>query len=256
MTNGKIIFISPHLDDVILSCGEFVAKLRNTKREVLVITIFSGTPMSENISHAAKLFHDSCNLGDNAMHFRKNEDEKAMKLLDVEYIHIGELESLYRKNTDGTYKYNEIEHIFTTDTSNEIDTIKCLSSKIENIFANMNIDKIYIPLGIGNHIDHVITRKSIENIASKFFFKKYYYEDTPYVCNLESNNYSELTSELNSFVIKVTDEEWNLKCEAINCYVSQLDMLWKNEEEKLMQLNLLSFQYLKGYRSIRFYCTD
>ncbi|VPT50118.1 N-acetylglucosaminylphosphatidylinositol deacetylase superfamily [Streptococcus pneumoniae] len=52
--NTKYIFLSPHLDDAIFSCGDYISKLTSEGEIVLVITIFSGYPLSQQLQPSAK----------------------------------------------------------------------------------------------------------------------------------------------------------------------------------------------------------
>ena len=47
--NTKYIFLSPHLDDAIFSCSDYISKLTSEGEIVLVITIFSGYPLSQQL---------------------------------------------------------------------------------------------------------------------------------------------------------------------------------------------------------------
>ncbi|WP_225208806.1 PIG-L family deacetylase, partial [Streptococcus pneumoniae] len=55
-------FLSPHLDDAIFSCGDYISKLTSEGEIVLVITIFSGYPLSQQLQPSAKQFHKLCNI--------------------------------------------------------------------------------------------------------------------------------------------------------------------------------------------------
>ncbi|SUO62319.1 N-acetylglucosaminylphosphatidylinositol deacetylase superfamily [Streptococcus pneumoniae] len=61
--NTKYIFLSPHLDDAIFSCGDYISKLTSEGEIVLVITIFSGYPLSQQLQPSAKHFISCVTLG-------------------------------------------------------------------------------------------------------------------------------------------------------------------------------------------------
>lgn len=77
--NTKYIFLSPHLDDAIFSCGDYISKLTSEGEIVLVITIFSGYPLSQQLQPSAKQFHKLCNLGKYPIEERK---------LDFSFLHL------------------------------------------------------------------------------------------------------------------------------------------------------------------------
>lgn len=56
----KILIISPHLDDAVLSCGDLINKYVKEGYQVDVLTIFSGSVDENSLSDAAKQFHNNC----------------------------------------------------------------------------------------------------------------------------------------------------------------------------------------------------
>ena len=250
----KNIFISPHLDDAVVSCGEYIKKLKNHKEDILVITVFTGAPSAELLSAVAKQFHGAWGLGDDAVLARKKEDEAAMKLLNVDYIYLDEHECLYRIDRQGKSKYNQISEIHTNDFSKDMDTIERLNSRLVEIFDKLEVGKVFVPLGIGRHIDHIVSRKCIEDIAENRPLEIFYYEEIPYVCTGQDAGWKvDLTKGLVCSIVNITDEEWLHKVEGINCYKSQLGIMWGCEEKQMNQLNEASQKYSKDCRSIRFW---
>lgn len=96
--NTKYIFLSPHLDDAIFSCGDYISKLTSEGEIVLVITIFSGYPLSQQLQPSAKQFHKLCNLGKYPIEERKKEDRLACERLQCDFRHLSYYECLYRKD--------------------------------------------------------------------------------------------------------------------------------------------------------------
>ncbi|MCP5190661.1 MAG: PIG-L family deacetylase, partial [Pseudomonadales bacterium] len=53
------IYLSPHLDDVPLSCGGQVYQETSAGRRVLVVTLVAGRPTLDRLSHSAQYLHQS-----------------------------------------------------------------------------------------------------------------------------------------------------------------------------------------------------
>ncbi|MDP2631841.1 MAG: hypothetical protein Q8P30_03700 [Candidatus Uhrbacteria bacterium] len=105
-----------------------------------------------------------------------------------------------------------------------------------------------LPLSIGNHIDHLLVRNSVEALRDGRNINLGYYEDFPYVyVNKESTWVSKLTSGLTPQVIEVSPKESAKRLAAINCYRSQLDMLWEDNSDKISQMNSVYERYGKKY---------
>jgi LmbE family N-acetylglucosaminyl deacetylase len=247
---NPVVFVSPHFDDVALSCGELICKFKAQGKEILVVTVFSGSVKPELLSTTAKFFHKICGLGNNAMEIRKAEDLAAMKMLKVAYLHVDELECLYRMNDSHTPRYNDLKEIFGARLENEMDTWQHLKKQLREKLAEINFRTIFIPLSLGRHIDHILTRSCLEEIYSDRDI--YYYEDTPYVCTLKDmDEINQATGGLIPTIIEITDDEWLGKVNAINCYTSQSGILWGSETEKMNQLESISKKYDNRGRSIR-----
>jgi hypothetical protein len=47
---GDTVFVSPHPDDIALSCGGLVAELRSRGEEVVIVTVFGGAGTSPSLT--------------------------------------------------------------------------------------------------------------------------------------------------------------------------------------------------------------
>ena len=81
----SICFISPHLDDVVLSCSNKIIQLQNQGFEVIIITIFTGYVKGTSLN----IFTD--------MATRKSEDIKAMEILGLKYYHLNFYDNIFEK---------------------------------------------------------------------------------------------------------------------------------------------------------------
>ena len=88
-----------------------------------------------------------------------------------------------------------------------------------------------MPLGVGQHVDHQLTRRAAEVAGGVFA----YYEDYPYVAN-EGDRWSgpgdlgphgrTLAPEL----IYLAEGDLSARVEAMACYASQLSSFWANRQ--------------------------
>ncbi|HEV1882529.1 TPA: PIG-L family deacetylase, partial [Streptococcus pneumoniae] len=180
--NTKYIFLSPHLDDAIFSCSDYISKLTSEGEIVLVITIFSGYPLSQQLQPSAKQFHKLCNLGKYPIEERKKEDRLACERLQCDFRHLSYYECLYRKDRNGNFLYR---HIYS-ELKNE-DTLK--NDIIKELLMHLD-DKcvVYCPLSLGDHVDHVFVN-SIGRALEFMRYKVIYYEDFPYVSDSSMVSY-------------------------------------------------------------------
>jgi len=257
-TCAKYLFISPHLDDAILCCGGNIYALTNEKSEVLILTIFAGKPDPGALSHIAKYFHRACGLGDDAINSRRREDMAAATYLGAEVCHLDSLSCLYRKSKDGKPVYEKLRDIYHLDTRKEAATLIEVKKIILTSVDLGIFNEIYVPLGIGNHADHLITRKSLEDMAvsrrKRISSKLVYYEDIPYACR--SKNIGIENSTLGSFTsyLKYIERKaWSSKIRAISLYKSQVHVIWKNVDTMEVQLTNYSHSIAGGRFAERYW---
>ncbi len=65
------IYISPHLDDAVLSCGGLIREQTSTKTQVEIWTVFSGDPPAGSLSAFANFQHTQWGLGVEASSLRR-----------------------------------------------------------------------------------------------------------------------------------------------------------------------------------------
>ena len=75
MSNDQWIFISPHLDDVALSCGGLVWRLAQEGQQVSIWTVLAGDPPDEDYSEFARINHQRWGIsGVEAIAMRREEE--------------------------------------------------------------------------------------------------------------------------------------------------------------------------------------
>ncbi len=139
------VFLSPHLDDVVASCGGTIAKLVYEREEVLVLTVYT---KEHDLSVVPKKFHRFANYEQ-----RKKEDQTALDKLSADYKWMDLEERIFRTPLPNNYK-----DVFKIDLSSGLKQFHYISEiqeELDRIFVQNPKTKIYSPLGIGNHFDHV-----------------------------------------------------------------------------------------------------
>ncbi|MFJ4649983.1 PIG-L deacetylase family protein [Nocardia sp. NPDC088792] len=140
----RIVVLSPHFDDAVLAIGALVAGCVESGRTVRVVTVFSagGTGISAGGRGKAFADYDS----------RRREDDRALALLGVEARRLGLHERIFR--APAPHGPLSLFH-----TSRAIAYSPDTAAVHRAIVAEQREDGTIVlaPLGIGNHIDHVIT---------------------------------------------------------------------------------------------------
>jgi LmbE family N-acetylglucosaminyl deacetylase len=239
---GRHLFLSPHLDDAVLSCGAFIYELTRGGAEVEILTIFAGVPNPSHLSDLAKWFHGVCGLGDDAIEIRRVEDKNAARCLGAVTTQLHLLECLYRRDETGRARYLREDDIFQSDSNKEMDTLNEIVAALSKSVDLANLSEIYLPLGIGRHIDHLLLRGAVESLLhtlnERNLAKLTYYEDLPYACwNRDPNWQIALAKNLHPNLRFMDEDTSRAKIEAISLYGSQVPMLWSSSEEMKDQLS-------------------
>lgn len=175
----RVIFLSPHMDDAIFSCGALLMSLR-AKVPRLVITITCSQPIPNGPTQSAKN-----RKGFVSPKIRRKEDMKVLKSIHCNFVHLGFQDAIYRRSpSSGCLIYRKAISHRRQPHVEDSGHIESLVQVLKYLCHNMGKVLLISPLGIGNHIDHIITAQvalRLENKQTRLLF----YEDFPYVRTTE-----------------------------------------------------------------------
>ncbi len=218
----RVVIFSPHLDDVVLNCCDHILDWKNKNSKITVVTIFTQFKTNVSINRIKeRLLETGFSSLEEQETQRKKEDIKAMQKLDVSWHHWGFVDGGFRIH-ENTLLYPKNTDLFSGITSLHDSH---LAARLEKKFNRMRtFDKVVIPLGIGNNIDHVIVRKA----AEKVFNPKQiiYYVDYPYA--LKPRNW--LNKKLFDLIFKRKSIKSmsRRKKEILKIYASQIKLLFES----------------------------
>jgi LmbE family N-acetylglucosaminyl deacetylase len=223
---SRAIFLSPHPDDAVLSCGGWVHQLAQNGERPIVITIFGGDPPAAvPLSDFARGLHERWQLGDDAPARRRDEDRAACDRLGCYLIHLPFADAVYRVNQSGQHLYASEEAIFGEVRDGEI--IDRVAEAVDTRLRQMTKARLVGPLTAGQHVDHVITRLAAERLNAELI----YYEDYPYAEQPERMAPVRKLSEWVSEAIELSEAALHAKIEAFLRHRSQISTFYRDEEE-------------------------
>jgi LmbE family N-acetylglucosaminyl deacetylase len=231
-----IIYLSPHLDDVALSCGGLISRQVLEEAEVLVVTVFAGRPPEGGVSEFAAGLQDRWGDTIHPVDRRTDEDRRALRLLRANSLRLGYPDAIYRYSGE-SFLYTSREDLF--GALHPLD--RSLASQIAQDIAAISSPRwavVYSPLAVGNHVDHQLVRNAMferETPSDELVF----YEDYPYVEQpgaltkvLEPLGPKRWTSEVQQF-----DESClKRKIRAISAYRSQISALFETEQAMALRV--------------------
>jgi LmbE family N-acetylglucosaminyl deacetylase len=221
------IFLSPHLDDAVFSCGGLLSYLAGKGVPTKIVTVFSDQISDPaQFTEYARSLHTRWETGDDPYRIRKQEDANACRLLGTEQVHLGFHDCIYRTLPDGTPVVSSDDELFGEIKPGEKSLIRQVAEKIARIASGNYV--CVCPLGLGHHIDHQITRKAAEHSQ-----KPLYYADLPYALTLPVQAFPGMTR-LSFDLPDRNASEW---ARANLLYGSQISSFWKGPQDMIDQYN-------------------
>lgn len=219
------IIFSPHLDDAVLCCGGLIAKYVDAGHTVTMHTLFCGYAHPP-FSPIATALHEKWGNPPDMVRLRRAEDLAAGAKLGAKVTHSDWQEPIYRVDEQGQWLYGDI---FGQRHPNDNHLVQELFDHLSNL-EDINDSQLYFPLGIGHHVDHIITFEAGLALL-KQGHPVTFYEDFPYT--IQKNNYAQRRAELPDFqptIIPLTEAEITAKIESFLYYRSQIPMLFGTPE--------------------------
>jgi LmbE family N-acetylglucosaminyl deacetylase len=173
MDRYDCIVFSPHLDDAALSCGGQIFAATQRGERVLIVTVTAGDPVAPVSTYAAGL-HRRWQLND-ATAARRQEDIAACAILGAEPLHWAVPDCIYRVDAHGAPYYVSDADIFGPVAAAEMALVDQLAAQM---CALPPARQLLVPLTVGHHVDHLLTRLAAE--AAFGSAALLYYEDYPY----------------------------------------------------------------------------
>ncbi|SMD25073.1 PIG-L deacetylase family protein [Kibdelosporangium aridum] len=232
----RLLAISPHLDDAVLSIGGGLAQAAQDGAKVTVYTVFAGTapppysPVAERMHAVWGLSPD-----DDAPLYRRKEDVAALDHLGVSYRHGRFLDSIYRTLPDGRWLADHAEggrklSVSEHAPDGDPDLVAEIKDDIKAMIDECASTLVVTCAAIGGHPDHEAARDAALLAAREKNIPIRLWEDLPYAVfrpasvelpqgfHLGSPDFSSVATEMRT-----------RKFQAVECYVSQLAMLDGND---------------------------
>jgi LmbE family N-acetylglucosaminyl deacetylase len=225
-TKHRHIFLSPHLDDVVYSCGGTLGVQVSCGQTPLVITVFAGIPPSnlQPSPYALQVQHlmDFRENPAQVFEARRQEDAAALDYLRVDYLWLDYFDAIYRGNP--AY-YSDRGSLIGGDVHPGDSFIdRQLAQMLVTLHERLPDTVWYAPLGVGRHVDHQIVCSAADRLIQRGANVKLY-EDFPYVLwpgALEARQ-KELGGGLEPALVEMS-EMLHLRQEAAEMYTSQTDL--------------------------------
>jgi len=219
---GRWIYVSPHFDDAVYSCGGAIREQARRGEAVEVWTVCAGDPPPGSLSDQAKRIHDEWGTGSAAetVALRRLEDQKALGIVGAGGRSFDVPDCIYRRSPAGETLYPDGltggRHPAEAGLEGEI-----ASALSQQLTAQ---DVLVCPLAVGSHVDHVLTRAAVERLGRPLR----YYAEVPYLFN-DPVALSAATRGMRADLHPIPEESLDAWLAGIAAYASQIGVQFKSE---------------------------
>jgi LmbE family N-acetylglucosaminyl deacetylase len=225
------VYLSPHFDDVALSCGGMLWEQAQAGQAAEVWTICAGAPApSEPLSSFAEQLHQRWQTGPQAAVARCVEDECALQVLGAQPRFWDLPDSIYRRlpdgpgGTPGSWLVNGEDDLWQPVHPLEAPLVMRLSAWIA---AQLSQDDMLVsPLTLGSHVDHRLVRAAAEYAAAQCGCALLYYADYPYAVRPGSDLSASPGPDWRQDCREISPAALCAWKDAVACYSSQLSTFW------------------------------
>ena len=225
------IYLSPHFDDVALSCGGLVWEQTQAGHQVSIWTVCAGNPPDSALSPFAASLHSRWKTGAEAVNQRRLEDAASCARLGATHRHLSTPDCIYRRAPMENVSPGEKQSVFlyTTEASlfgplhtAEAGQIKSLTKELARTLPLQA--QVVCPLALGDHVDHQLVRRAAERLERPML----YYSDYPYV--LESMDILEHMKDAGWSTIphSISDSGMIAWEESVSTHTSQISTFWSD----------------------------
>jgi len=228
------IYLSPHLDDVVLSCGGTLYTQSQQGQKVQVVTFFAGSPPRTDLTPFTKELQERWGNAKEPMAIRRQEDRAALTILGAQPCHLSFLDCVYRQHpSTGQPLYPTEESIFgEIHPSEDLFHYTLCQTFLETVSPSTE-STIYAPLGAGQHVDHILIYR-VALLLLQQGFQVLFYEDYPYAA--ESQETAQALQRWPrecwvSQLVSLQPDALEAKIAAIARYASQISTFWSDLSE-------------------------
>jgi LmbE family N-acetylglucosaminyl deacetylase len=215
----RALFVSPHPDDIALSCGGLILSLLTMDHEIDIVTLFSGSGRYERLTpyqqlalgfgaqdrwepnptegganadahgdpDAAVTTAETVPTPAEVMTLRREEDRAYARLVGVNIVHLDLPDAVFRD-------YVGDDQLLGAPRADDPAPV----AELRAVVRDLRPDRFNVPLGVGGHVDHRLARQAGMALVRAGDVDPgilRFYEDFPYAYNLDFTDPGQLDEE-------------------------------------------------------------
>lgn len=254
------IYLSPHLDDIALSCGGLVWEQVQQGHTVSIWTICAGDIPEGPLSPFAQSLHARWQTEEQAPAHRRQEDLASCAILGAVARHFGLPDCIYRRRPDmarpdtsgrdtrptgvsepatqSEWLYDAEEALWIPVDPAEAPLIRELSDELAYLLPPQA--EVVCPLAIGGHVDHRLTRAAAELLQRRLW----YYADYPYAADHPEKLAELRQAGWQTTCLAISHGAFQAWAGSVAAHTSQISTFWSDLEQ--MKIDLNAFAQAQG----------
>ena len=219
----KWIYLSPHLDDAVLSCGGLIWEQVKSGLQVEIWTICAGFPPPTPLSPVAQALHDRWQTPASlrqAVSTRRAEDVLACLRLGATTRHFDIPDCVYRRLPGGEPVVTEDQGMFAPIHPQEIYLVDQVYRLLKSSLPGEA--RLVCPMTVGGHMDHLIVRAAAERLGPRLL----YYADYPYAAQHPQELATAVVSFARDYSLPVSAAGLQAWQDSVAAYHSQISTFW------------------------------
>lgn len=224
------IYLSPHYDDAVLSCGGMIWEQSQAGDTVEIWTICAVSPSRGRALPAfAATLETQWNAGRRAVSRRRAEDRLACAQVGAVPFYGRLTDCIYRRLPDGEALINAGEDLWLPVHPAEMELVQSLRTWLRRKLPHEA--RVVCPLSLGNHVDHRLVRSAAEGLRRMLW----YYADFPYVTQ-RGIRLPQGWPEGDLYHRPVSEAGFEAWCAGVAAYKTQIGSLFGSQEGMRAQL--------------------
>lgn len=216
------LYLSPHFDDAVLSCGAQIWDRTQRGERVAVATVCAAPPPTHLSPFAQSLHARWRGAGE---FDRLREDLDAVSLLQATPIHLTIPDCIYRRGPTGEWLYDSEAAIFGEVSEAEDYLVAELGGAFRRIELTDNAP-VFVPYALGHHVDHQLVKRAGETWGRTSGRSFRCYADYPYAETIPGG-----------VAVPLSEAGRRQKILALGAYHSQLSTFWITDSQMIAKVS-------------------
>jgi len=250
------LFLSPHLDDAVLSCGGLIHRRARAGDDVLVLTIMAGDPEPGEQSAFAREKGQVWQAPEQPVARRRMEDRSALARLGARWLHWPYPDCIYRHHPQsGVPLYPSRDAIFgDVHPLERSRLVEELAARLQALCEEVQPVAVYSLLTAGHHVDHLILQAASQRLVPRGWVLRYY-EDYPYAEDpvLLRAALAAAGGVWQAELELLDEADLAAKIEAVACYRSQFADLFGDEAAMRRRVSAYAYNLGSGCPAERYW---